>query len=256
MPAEVKILITGTSNADFVAETGVEKTYPTVSLVRDGGIIMVVDPGIMESPQILIDALKKEGLTLFDINTVCVTHSHLDHYRNVGMFPNAKVIDYWGIWERDTINSWAENFTENIQILHTPGHDYTSITLFVNTGLKSNYPGVVAICGDNFWKENYPHDTHDDPFASNPERLKDSREVIVKKADWIIPGHGPIYKNDKTLSLEDRHVPKKGAELSIVCKKCGRRMKQPEKCKCRPYLCFHCCQCGIDCDLCSCSHKI
>ena len=74
MPAEVKILIEGTTNADNVVETGEEKTQPTITLVKDGDLIMVVDPGILEDQQFLIDALQKEGITVEDVNVVCITH--------------------------------------------------------------------------------------------------------------------------------------------------------------------------------------
>lgn len=258
MSAEVKILVEGHTNADSASEAGEENTQPTITLVRDGDIIMVVDPGVLPSQQVLVDALKKENLTVEDVNYVCVTHSHFDHYRNVGMFPNAKTLEYWGIWDKNTTGDWDENFTSNIQVFHTPGHDYTSITLFVTTGPESEYPGVVAICGDNFWKENYPADPHNDAFASNPEKLEESREVILKMSDWIIPGHGPIYKNNKTSdSVEESSAPNKNDEpkITVICKKCGRQMQQKDKCQCRPWLCFNCCDCGLDCDNCGCNHK-
>jgi len=54
---------------------------------------MVVDPGNLKNKKILVDALKKEGLTIDDVNIVCITHSHLDHYRNIGMFPGAKTLN-------------------------------------------------------------------------------------------------------------------------------------------------------------------
>ncbi len=255
MPAEVKILVEGYTNSDSVAETGQEKTQPTITLVRDGDLIMVVDPGILESQKVLVDALAREGLRIEDVNTVCITHSHFDHFRNVGVFPNAKTLEYFGLWHENTIENWAENFTENIQVLHTPGHDYTGITLFVKT-----LDGVVAICGDIFWKQNYPADPHDDAFASNPERLKESREMILKMADWIIPGHGPMYRNaNKESSSEFGGVAveskKDNLAISVTCKKCGKKMRQRDKCLCRPYLCIHCCECGFDCPVCGCSHK-
>ena len=254
MSAEVKILIEGISNADSVSENGEEHTQPTITLVRDENFVMVVDPGILEDQQDLVEALAQENLTVADVNVVCVTHSHLDHYRNIGMFPNAKSIDYYGVWDKTTIVTWTENLTGNIKVLHTPGHDYTSITLFVTTK-----DGVVAICGDVFWKENYPQDPKDDIFASNPERLRESRKMVLEMADWVIPGHGPIYRNDKIKKIEDgevnQEVKLKEPKNILICKKCGSRMEQKDKCRCRPYLCFRCCQCGLDCDLCSCSHK-
>jgi glyoxylase-like metal-dependent hydrolase (beta-lactamase superfamily II) len=253
MPAEVKILVQGYTNADSVAETGKEKTCPTITLVKDGNLVIVVDPGILDSQQVLIDALKKENLRVEDVNIVCITHSHLDHYRNVGMFPEAKILEYYGLWNKTSVENWSENLTSDIQVLHTPGHDYTGITLFVKTSA-----GIVAICGDVFWKKNYPQDPKDDAYASNPGRLAESRKMILDMADWIIPGHGEIYKNDKISGAEeeeDAGLKTIRPKISVVCKKCGRKMEQKDKCFCRPYLCFNCCECGLDCDLCYCSHQ-
>jgi glyoxylase-like metal-dependent hydrolase (beta-lactamase superfamily II) len=259
MPAEVKILVEGCTNFGSIAEADEEKTQPTITLVQDGNLVMVVDPGILESQQVLVDALKKENLTVKDVNVICITHSHFDHFRNVGMFPKAKTLEYGGLWHKNTVEPWLENFTPNIKVLHTPGHDYTCITLFVTTGSESQHPGVVAICGDVFWKKNYPENPQDDAFASNVERLKESREMILKMADWIIPGHGQIYKNDKNavpVKKEDKKEKAKDANLVLItCKRCGKQMMQKDKCQCRPWLCFECCECGLDCDNCSCSHK-
>ncbi len=257
MPAEVKILVQGYTNSNFVAETGAERTCATITLIRDDDLVVVVDPGILESQQILIDALKKENLTVEDIDVVCITHSHFDHYRNVGMFPNAKTLEYYGLWDKSSIENWSENFTPNIQVLYTPGHDYTGITLMVNTGDESEHPGIIAICGDVFWKENYPRNPEDDAFASDPEKLRKSREMILRMADWIIPGHDGIYKNDKTDSntVIGEEIKTEHPEIILKCKKCHKKMGQKDKCKCRPWLCFRCCECGLDCDLCSCSHK-
>jgi len=254
MPAEVKILVQGFTNADSLAESGAEHTQPTISLVKDGDLVMVVDPGILESQQILIDALGKENLTVEDVNVVCITHSHIDHYRNIGMFPEAKVLEYYGLWDKASVEDWSENFTPNIRVVHTPGHDYSGITLLVTTK-----DGIVAVCGDVFWKENYPRNPKDDAYASNPEKLRESREMVLRIADWIIPGHGGMYKNNKGTTVEEEEESKpaktKESKILVACKRCGRQMKQKDKCQCRPYLCFRCCECHLDCDLCSCSHK-
>lgn len=251
MAAQVKILVEGFTNE--------ERTCATISLVRDGDLIMVVDPGVLESQQILIDALQKEGLNINDVNMVCITHSHIDHYGNVGMFPNAKILEYFGLWNKGACEDWQEQFTPNIQILRTPGHDYTGITLLVATGPDSGYPGVVAICGDVFWKENYPEDPREDAFASDYEKLEQSRQLVLKVADWIIPGHGGMYKVKKVGAIEaqiKKWLPAAAAKPFGVCRKCKRIIeKKLDSCRCRPYLCHHCCECGLDCDLCGCSHK-
>lgn len=251
MQAEVKILIQGFTNADSVGETGEERTQPTITLVRDEGLIIVVDPGVMRNRQMMIDALAKEDLKLEDVNMVFITHSHIDHYRNVGMFPNAKVLDFYGLWDEDTVEEWNESFTTNIQILRTPGHDYTGLTFFVNTAV-----GVVAICGDIFWRDNYPERPQDDEFASDSDKLAESRKEVLKMADWIVPGHGGMYRSEKELADKPVDATKKRKPKIVVsCKKCGKPMKEGDSCTCRPWLCFRDCECGFDCEFCGCSHK-
>ncbi len=252
MPAEVKILVEGFTNADVKAETGgEEKTCPTITLIRDSGLVMVVDPGVLDSQQILVDRLAEEGLAPDDVDIVCITHSHIDHYRNIGMFPNAKTLEYFGVWKGGVCEEWQEQFTPNIQIVKTPGHDYTSITLFVNTAR-----GVVAVCGDVFWKENYPEN---DIYATDAGQLKESRHSVIKMAEWIIPGHGKMYKSPGVEAVAQQFAAtaaENGDGRVIVCKTCRQVIKRKkDRCECRPYLCYRCCECDMDCDLCSCKHR-
>lgn len=169
------------------------------------------------------------------------------------MFPNAKVLEFFGIWDKNTVYNWSEHYSPNIQIVPTPGHNDTDITLFVTTE-----DGVVAICGDVFWKENYPADPRDDMVASKTGELKKSRELVLRMADWVIPGHGKMYKANKTTVFqgdEKNVLEKRGDEKHLVCKKCHRPVRLEDKCLCQPHLCYRCCECGLDCDTCSCSHK-
>ena len=180
--AEVKVLVKGYTGSD----SGDEKTCATISLIRDGNIIMVIDPGVLESQQVLIDALKKEGIGVNDVNYVGLTHSHIDHFRNIGMFPDAKTLEFYGIWDKNTVKDWKEDFSENIKIIKTPGHSRTGISFLVNTNI-----GKVAVVGDVFWKENYPEI---DEYANNMKELKKSRKLVLKLADFIVPGHADMYK--------------------------------------------------------------
>jgi glyoxylase-like metal-dependent hydrolase (beta-lactamase superfamily II) len=103
MAAIVKILVEGFTNADSGAEVGQEKTRPTITLVQEGDLNIVVDPGVLDNQKILVDALADEGLTVDDINIVCITHSHIDHYRNIGMFKNAKTLEHYGLWSGESV---------------------------------------------------------------------------------------------------------------------------------------------------------
>lgn len=241
--AKVKVLVEGYVSSDL------NNACATVSLVKDKDIVMVVDPGALEDQKILVDALKDEGIGVDDVNFVCITHSHIDHYRNIGMFPKAKTLEYFGLWDGNKVEDWQERFTEDIQILKTPGHDYTSITLFVRTD-----DGVVAICGDVFWKENYPEV---DPYASDLKKLEHSRDLVLSMSHWIIPGHAGIYKTENGHRLlKVKAGQKVKPEITGSCKKCRRSfLKLSDKCFCQEWLCYHCCECDFDCNVCNCKHR-
>ena len=189
MVAEVKVLIEGSTNADGLAEGEEERSWPTITLIKDNGLNIVTDPGTLRNQRLLIDALAKENLTVDTIDMVFLTHSHIDHFRNVGMFPTAKVLEFYGIWEEDTVEEWKEQFSEDIQIIKTPGHIVNGLTFLVKTK-----EGVVGVVGDVFWKENFPEK---DEYASDLAKLAESRKLVLREADFIIPGHGPLFKVKK-----------------------------------------------------------
>jgi glyoxylase-like metal-dependent hydrolase (beta-lactamase superfamily II) len=184
--AEVKILLEGFTNADSVKNGGEERTSPTITLVQDGNLNIVCDPGVVSDQKIILEKLNQAGLSPDDIDIVFLTHSHIDHFRNIGMFPKAKTLEYYGIWKENTVSDWQEYFSANIRIIKTPGHSKESLTMLVK-----NERGIVAICGDVFWKENFPVF---DEYADNMEELERSRKLVLGLADFVIPGHGNEYK--------------------------------------------------------------
>ena len=202
MVAKVKVLVKGYINLKN-KNKGVG--WSTIVLIIDGNKKIIVDPGTTKNQKIILDSLKKEGLTVNDITHVFITHSHLDHYRNLGMFPEAVAVDFWGLWKKDSLyyRQWPKrysnsewNFTKNIQIVKTPGHDYTCLTFFVNGESKlkgKKIRGIIGICGDVLWKKNFPK-LENEPFATNKALLQKSRKIVIQNSDYIIPGHDDIFK--------------------------------------------------------------
>jgi len=190
MSAKVKIIHEGWIESDCVKAHKVPTTSPTISLIEDGAIVAVVDPGEMPNQQILVDALKKEGLEIKEVTHVLVTHSHFDHYRNVGMFPESTiVVEYFGLWAEGRNKDFLKKFSENIEIISAPGHNYDALSFLIDTK-----EGKIAVAGDVFWKENYPKK---DPYATDLNQLEKSRKKILELADYIIPGHGKMFKVEK-----------------------------------------------------------
>jgi len=187
--ATVDILVEGYTTDNASGESGEDTTACTMCLVRDGDIVMVTDPGTLKSQDIMKDALAKFDLTVDDVSDVFVTHMHPDHVRNIGMFPTAKMIEYYGEWEEDRCEDRNNKVSDDIEIIETPGHDKSGLTLLVKTDR-----GTVAICGDVFWKKDLPVE---DPYADSPEELVGSRKKVLEVADYVIPGHAGEYEVKK-----------------------------------------------------------
>lgn len=181
MKPEVKIIFPGYASADNGG-----RSCSNIILIKTGDHNIIVDPGTVPSQEVLIDKLKAEELTVSDIDIVFLTHWHTDHARNVGFFGEAKVLDFFGWWEGDLFTGYKPGDLEQIELLRTPGHSNDNITFIIETE-----QGKVAICGDVFWKENFPAK---DPFASDLNELTKSRTKVLKIADFIIPGHGEMFE--------------------------------------------------------------
>jgi len=190
--ADVKILIEGYTSGETNG-----RSCSTVVLVQDElngvKINIIVDPGTLPSQKRLKDELNKSGLKVEDIGIVFITHSHMDHYKNIGMFPKAKALDFYGLFEDDLWIECDGKITKNIEIINTSGHSDDSMTMLVKTNIDGN-DVKVAICGDVFWKEDFPDY---DKLANDNKKLKETRKKVLILADYIIPGHGNMFKVKK-----------------------------------------------------------
>ena len=86
-----------------------------------------------------------------------------------------------------------------IEIINTPGHVPEHLSLIVKTT-----DGKVGIAGDAIWrldeeKQVFSIDQTDHNQAEDMDmnKLIGSRKLILEKSDWIIPGHGKMFKSPK-----------------------------------------------------------
>jgi len=195
--AKIKILVEG-----YAKEIdGEEFASSTTTLIQDADLNIVVDPGM--DRKLLVSALKKENLSLNQIDYVILTHTHLDHSLLAGIFENAKILDNNDIYFFDGKIGEHEGKVPNteIQIIKTPGHDQFHCSVFVNT----EDLGRIIIAGDVFWwADNESQKTdkqslleHKDPYVKDIGALDESRKKILELADYIIPGHGKMFKVEK-----------------------------------------------------------
>jgi glyoxylase-like metal-dependent hydrolase (beta-lactamase superfamily II) len=180
---EVHVLSDG-----YVRETETEsRVGSTVSFVRDGDALIVIDPGLVPARSAILDPLTALGVSPEDITDVVISHHHPDHTLNVALFPRVRLHDHWATYEGDLwIDRPAEGFqvSANVSLIETPGHTPQDITTLV-----SMKDGPVAFT-HLWWSEDGPLD---DPFSIDPEQLKEGRERVLGLASKIVPGHGPAF---------------------------------------------------------------
>ncbi len=191
--AEVKVLIEGYDRD----ENGAKFASASTVLIKKNRLNIIVDPGMNRA--MLLDSLKKEGLLTSQVDYIILTHYHIDHSILSGIFENAKFLDDDGIYSQ---NGKMEGHNgkvpgTDIEIIKTPGHEMFHCSVLVKTKT-----GKIAISGDIFWWAAGQKQVTDkeslikleDLYVKNKEQLIDSRKRILEVADYIIPGHGKMFK--------------------------------------------------------------
>jgi len=132
-------------------------------LIRDGGLNIIVDPGILQLGRYgaFQKRLAEFGLEPGDIDMVVNTHCHYDHiesnylFRGKPLVVHEKEVEYcsnlyWpefteafmGIMEIDAV-SGEKKLSENVRVIETLGHTPGSISVLAETR-----EGLVACIGD------------------------------------------------------------------------------------------------------------
>lgn len=183
---EVKIIKIGYHKA---LSGGRIKASSNITLIKNK-MKIIVDTGSIGDSKKIIDALKKEKLKLEDIDFVINTHRHPDHCENNFLFTNATFIEPESKYRGDLFGIKFK-LPEDITIIQTPGHSLHDCTVLVKTK-----KGTIAIVGDMIWDER-DLKKYFRPFNFSSKLQLANRRKILKIADYIIPGHGKMFKVKK-----------------------------------------------------------
>lgn len=189
-------------------EAGLMKNFVYIisSTMSDDAII--VDPGL--EPQIIYDTIKAKKLNL---SKIILTHEHFDHVDGTQYLKSrtgAKVLAHietasalrGSIDIDNTIDEgdkiMLENESEEILVLHTPGHTKGSICLLVaNKWLITGDTLFIGNCG----RTDLPGGSMHQMFESLQKIKKLPPHLI------ILPGHNYAYKKQATLQEELKSNP-------------------------------------------------
>jgi glyoxylase-like metal-dependent hydrolase (beta-lactamase superfamily II) len=196
---------------------------PTVTHLTDGRTQIIVDTGFGAESNMspswqtrnleeLGSVLVAKGIRPECIDYVFITHWHRDHFGNLPLFPNARILteemafelkfkdsrfkDYLRAVEKVDVErihliKSDEEIIDGVRVVSTPGHTIDHASLLVSVG-----QGVVAVAGDaildepsfrlkTVWK-------HNPDFFSEPIALETYR-MLAEKAYAIVSGHGHLF---------------------------------------------------------------
>src|SRR5687767_3708558 len=107
----------------------------TVALIQSDNAIVVADPGMVTDRGLIIDPLNKAGVSPQDVTHIFISHHHPDHTVNIALFPNAEVVDFWGMYKGDMWRDHGDShaIAPGITVLRTPGHTAEDASLVVET---------------------------------------------------------------------------------------------------------------------------
>jgi glyoxylase-like metal-dependent hydrolase (beta-lactamase superfamily II) len=191
--AGVTIPATGTARVHILHEgyvreaEGGDRVGSTVTLILDGDVAAIVDPGMVASRGALLAPLAELDIGPESVTDVVFSHHHPDHTVNAALFPAARIHDFWAVYDHDLwVSRDAEGtqLSPSIRLMATPGHTDQDISTAASTA------DGVYVCTHAWWGPGGPAD---DPFSPDQAVLGRSRQRILAVASVIIPGHGPSF---------------------------------------------------------------
>jgi glyoxylase-like metal-dependent hydrolase (beta-lactamase superfamily II) len=161
----------------------------SISLVRDGDALIVVDPGMVARRGLITEPLAALGVTPEAVSQVFLSHHHPDHTVNIALFPNAEVVDFWARYRDDL---WLDHpgdgyrLSPRTQLWLTPGHTEEDASLIVEAD-----DAVYALTHLWWFADRTPEV---DPLAADQAAIERARERVLGVADIVIPGHGEPFR--------------------------------------------------------------
>ncbi|MCK5670217.1 MBL fold metallo-hydrolase [Candidatus Bathyarchaeota archaeon] len=184
-----------------------------VVLIRDQGVNIIVDPGIMQIGRYgaFPKRLAEYGLKTDDIDIVVNTHCHYDHiegnylFRGKNLIVHEKELEYcrklyWpefadafmGIMDVNAING-TKQLTKNVKVIETLGHTPGSITVLAETE-----EGLVACVGDAvIVKEDLLELKAPQVVTKNTSAeiaIESLKRIAALNPVLVIPGHDAPFK--------------------------------------------------------------
>ncbi len=163
----------------YAREDDADRVGSSVTLIVDGGRVIVVNPGMVAGRDALLSALAGRGPDPAGVTDVVFSHHHPDHTVNAALFPRAVIHDHWASYDGDRwISREPGDFalTPSVRLIATPGHTAEDITTLAAT------PDDVYACTHAWWG---PEGPAEDPLLAC---------LIVALEDDHVARHGRSFR--------------------------------------------------------------
>lgn len=192
--SDYKVYILHEGYSEFLGDE--MKANCTCTVIK-GRKNIIVDTMTPWDKDLILEKLKSLKIDPSDISYVISTHGHSDHCGNNNLFLEAVHIVGYCISKGDIYKNHPFDrglpyeIDDGVSVIPTPGHMMAHVSVAVKTA-----NGTVVVAGDLFENEKDLSDENVwiDAGSEDESKQRTSRAKILKIADWIIPGHGKMFK--------------------------------------------------------------
>lgn len=188
----------------------------TATLVKTGDNenILVDTLGPWERDELIACLASKGGIQPHDVTVMIGTHHHIDHIGNLNLFTGAKLMvagqdrihrdEYISIFPDTESLSTPYPIANGVKLWATPGHTDFCVSLVVEK-VKNFDMSTVAIVGDLFENKSDLNREYIwlQAGSVDAEEQRKSRRFILSMVEYIVPGHGNIFKVSDALDDVD-----------------------------------------------------
>jgi len=177
--ASLRVLATGYLGSRFAS---------TVTFVRDGAALIVVNPGMVADIESILAPLRNLGVRPAAVTDVVLLAARPAHIVNAALFPGARLHDATAVYQKDQkARRPADRFliSPSVRLIQTPGHHPDDLTV-----LAATPHGIVAVT--HLWSSGY--DSPDWPPDGDPGTLRRAKTRVLGVASRIVPAHGAAFR--------------------------------------------------------------
>lgn len=177
--ASLRVLSTGYLGRRFAS---------TVTFVRDGAAVIVVNPGMVADIESILGPLRDLGVRPAAVTDVVLLAARPAHVVNAALFPGARLHDATAVYQNDRkARRPADGFliSPSVRLIETPGHHLDDLTMLVATPR-----GIVAVT--HLWSSR--SDGAEWPPDGDPGTLRRAKTRVLGVASRIVPAHGAAFR--------------------------------------------------------------